>query len=330
MRGAQGSSLSLSAAVPMKHPNPAVLVTYHPEYQAFNPVLVERTLAKATELNVGYLRTDVRWCCFMPDGVRVDPDALTWYRSFLGRAQEYGFRNLVVLSTPPGSVMRGPVSARMEAWLKFVENVVAELGQYCGFYQFMNEPNSPVYSFFPRSEAPRAVEAGAALIKARYPAADVAINICMDVWGWRGYLTGLLMESGSAVAVVGLDHYPGTWTIGRQNRWRDVYHIAECIKSAMPGSVWFKRRLAVMETGFATNTWLRGEERQAQYFADLANVVTSLRQAYGMEPMIGIYELCDSDSCAFLDPEAHFGLLTSDLKAKRAFSTVQNLIASLM
>src|ERR1019366_6845931 len=107
-------------------------------------------------------------------------------------------------------------------WGMFVKNVAAELGPYCQDYQLMNEPNGPVYGFFPRFVAPRAIEMGAAFIKAHEPGAEISINIAVDIWGWRRYLTDLLSRSGSAVDVIGLDHYPGTWTIGRQNRWRDV------------------------------------------------------------------------------------------------------------
>jgi hypothetical protein len=329
MRHASLSSFASVPPAPAGKPNQAGLITYHPEYNSFDPKLIDRALAKAAELNVGRLRTDVRWSLLMPDGARVNVDSLAWYRRFLARAQEYGFRNLVVLSTPPASILRKEVDARLQAWTIFVKNVVAGLGQYCQDYQLMNEPNGPVYGFFPRSVTPQAVALGATLIKAKEPGAQVAINVTIDIWGWRRYLTDLLSRSGSAVDVIGLDHYPGTWTIGRQNRWREVYEVGECINSAQPGSVWFKRRLAVMETGFTTNSWFRGTGTQSSYFVGLTNVAAELGRKYGAA-FVGVYELCDSDTAAGLDPEAHFGLLTSDLKPKPAFSAVKQLVASML
>jgi len=74
-------------------------------------------------------------------------------------------------------------------------------------------------------------------------------------------------------------------------RWRDIYDIAATIKAATPGSLWFNRRLAVMETGFATNSWLRSEREQAAYFGDFGGIATHLRDQYGGAVLLGIYEL---------------------------------------
>jgi hypothetical protein len=85
-----------------------------------------------------------------------------------------------------------------------------------------------------------------------------------------------------------------------------------------------------METGFSTNTTMRNQECQAEYFEKAMRVARNLkRNSLGNGPVLGIYELCDGDSSAWLDPEAHFGLLTSDLKPKKAFSTVKQIVASL-
>ena len=82
-----------------------------------------------------------------------------------------------------------------------------------------------------------------------------------------------------------------------------------------------------METGFSTNFLGRGEISQAEYFEGVVKVAQKLKAANGGDaPFLGIYELCDEDSQSWLDPEAHFGLLTSDLRPKRAFATVANAV----
>jgi hypothetical protein len=46
--------------------------------------------------------------------------------------------------------------------------------------------------------------------------------------------------------------------------------------------------------------------------------------------LVGIHELTDSDTHAFLDPEAHFGLLTSEtLNRKLGFEIVQQIFRGL-
>jgi hypothetical protein len=102
------------------------------------------------------------------------------------------------------------------------------------------------------------------------------------------------------------------------------------IASAEHGTVWFGRRLAVMETGFSTNAITRGQKEQKEYFEKLPIVVNNLKGLIpGNDILLGVYELCDRDSSALLDPESHFGLLTSDLNPKSAFTTVMKLIAAL-
>jgi hypothetical protein len=152
----------------------------------------------------------------------------------------------------------------------------------------------------------------------------------MDVWGWRQFLCDILRSSGSAVDLIGLDHYPGTWTIGRNDRWSEVADIADAITSATPGSLWFGRRLAIMETGYSTNLFVRDEREQSRYFKGVQEFISRLNSRQPRKhTLCGIYELCDESSQAWLDPEAHFGIMTSDLKPKAAFATVAQLVEEL-
>jgi hypothetical protein len=238
--------------------------------------------------------------------------------------------NMVVLSSPPKAALSQSSSGRLKAWNRFVEVVVTELGSSCNGYQLMNEPNNPVYSFFSLQEAAAAIVGGAAIIRASAPAAKIAINIAMEIWGWQEYLRDLLQLSGPAINILGLDHYPGTWTVGSQERWSEVVELADVIASAPPGSLWSSRHLMIMETGFATNGPFRDQRHQSDYFEHVMRVAAQLKRRSSKDaPLLGIYELCDWDSSAWLDPEAHFGLLNGDLKPKCAFERVARMIASL-
>ena len=309
--------------------NRLALVSYHAEYHGFDPRRASESLMAATRLGVGWIRTDLRWREILPDGKYADPKALAWYRSFLSAASDYGLRNMVVLSTPPDPVLKQRSSQRLDPWRRFIEIVVKECGRWCDSYQMMNEPNNPIYRFFSTRDAADAVICGASIIHASAPLADVAINVSIDIWGWRKYLETILKQSKSSVNTVGIDHYPGTWTVGFHERWAEVMALADAISSAKPGSPWFKRRLAIMETGFSTNSWLRDEPQQTAYFESIAKVTAHLKHRLGEAAILGIYELCDADSSGGLDPEAHFGLLTTDLKPKRAFEIVRRIVTSL-
>jgi hypothetical protein len=306
------------------------MVTYHPEYHVFDPHMAVASLAAIVRLGIGWVRTDVRWREILPDGRQPDHGTLAWYRTFLGAASECGLKTMVVLSTPPEAVMRQERAEKLDSWCGFVETVASEFGTLCNCFQLMNEPNNPVYRFFPLEDVAAAFVRGAPIIRSFNPEAKVGINVALELWGWRRYLVDVLQRSGRSIDIIGLDHFPGTWTVGWQNRWADVTEIADIIAAAPRDSPWFDRRLAIMETGFSTNAIMRDQKRQSEYFENVMNIAKNLRRkAVGHGTLFGIYELCDGDSSAWLDPEAHFGLLTSDLKPKKAYATVKEIVASL-
>ena len=93
------------------------------------------------------------------------------------------------------------------------------------------------------------------------------------------------------------------------------------------------RTLAILETGYSTNMrrW-RGDQQQEAYFQDLTKALKRWDGQTGEKEFLflGIHELTDSNTSAGLDPEAHFGLLTSDsLERKAAFATVRQLFQDL-
>ncbi len=211
-----------------------------------------------------------------------------------------------------------------------MEVIVTEVGDLCAAYQLMNEPNNPAYRFFPAEHAAIAVSQGASIIRRASPQTCTAINVTVDMIGWFRYLRNILTRSAGSIDIVGLDYYPGTWTLGYQQHWTRVMEIADLIASAPADSIWHGRRLAVMETGFCTNCVMRHESRQAKYFRSIEATAVALRRKLpGNGFLFGIYELCDRDSNAFLDPESHFGVCRSDLTPKGAFASVKNIIETL-
>lgn len=310
--------------------NTNAMISYHPEYHRFDPGLATASLSACVQLRVGWIRTDIRWNELIPDGTHFDPQALAWYCNFLRTAAKCGLRNMVVLSSPSAAVLSQKGPDRLEAWGRFVRLVVSELGTFCSGYQLMNEPNGPVYGFFSLRDCATAIVEGASIVHSADSAAIVAINISMDIWGWRQYLSDILLSSGLAIDLIGLDHYPGTWTVGRSDRWAAVAEISDAIASATPGSLWFGRRLAIMETGYSTNVFFRDDREQSHYFKGVQEIIARLNSRPPRRlSLCGIYELCDGNSEAWLDPEAHFGIMTSDLKPKAAFATVAQLVEEL-
>jgi hypothetical protein len=215
-----------------------------------------------------------------------------------------------------------------------VDEVAHRAGSLCSVYQVLNEPTNFVYNFFPAKMTAAAILLTSKVIRQHNSSAQITINVLAGLWRWQSDLEGILRECGSAVDIVGLDYYPGTWTVSHRTdsfNWNQFIEFIAQTKetSASPLS---GRPMAIIETGYATNLqpW-RSEKQQANYFRTLENAVMHLDARIGRDglAMVGIHELSDSDTHAFLDPEAHFGLLTSDtLRRKAAFDVVGRIFSA--
>ena len=310
------------------------VVTYHPWYQDFRARPVADCLAFAAQLSCGYVRGDVRWSDVLPDGIHPDEQAIAWYRSYLQAHRWYGLRPMIVLSQPPAAVLRlsCQVDKHMDYWQAYVALVAERFGDVCDSYQVMNEPNNPRYRFFPPNHQGAAITVAADAIHAHAPGAQIIVNMLMDLSNWRDFMRQLLNAAGRAIDAIGIDHYPGTWTLSDTTDWVGFIALAHEVANAGPDSPWRDVRLALIETGFATNApWLRTDSSQARYFDEVNRIISqvdALRPG-GLLSHVGIYELVDLNSNAILDPEGHFGLLTSSLARKEAsFSAVARLLAS--
>lgn len=312
------------------------VITYHPWYHQFRPIIASRCLAQAAELGARYIRIDIRWKDVYPDGLNLNEDAWAWYDSYLTAALDrYGLRSLIVLSNAPEAIMQSSVSARLDAWARYVEEIARRVGRRCDLYQILNEPNNPVYRIFPAKMTPNAIHSAAEAIRKQNPNAKTTINVLCDLPGWLADLEDILTRSGSAVDIVGIDYYPSTWTVSSASVSSNWDRLVDTIVRRRDNerSPLHNRPVAILETGYSTNVsrW-RGEEKQVAYFQLLGRSLTRFDQRIGQGGLllVGVHELTDSDSRAGLDPEAHFGLVTSEtLMHKASFAVVEQMFGTL-
>jgi Glycosyl hydrolase family 53 len=311
------------------------MITYHPWYHHFQPSMANRCLAEAAELGVGHIRIDIRWRDLLPDGRNVDEAAWSWYQSYLRAARDwYGLEPLIVLSNAPDVVLGLPVDSRLVAWIQYVNEVAHRVGTLCNVYQLLNEPNNPVYRIFPMKTTAAAVQSGADAIRRQSPDAKIAINLLAGLWGWETDLEKIIQDSGSAVDIVGLDYYPGTWTVSPRSDSATWDHFVDLIVGSRERSTssLYGKPLAIIETGYATNSGFgRDEEHQRRYFQTLHAAMERLDARTGRDGllMIGIHELSDGDTNALFDPEARFGLLTSGtLRRKAGFDAARQIFSA--
>jgi hypothetical protein len=224
-------------------------------------------------------------------------------------------------------VLRTVDRDRLALWRDYISVVVDQFGDLCQMYQLMNELNNPVYRFLSHDRVLEGIRLGAKIIRARHPRAEITVNVLCDLWRWRQDLNSCLERLANVIDIVGLDFYPETWAVSWRNPWKTINgDLHELIGRANSGQI---PRVAVMETGYSTNIpSIRGELQQVSFYQKLGQVLDGVDKLGGGKSLafVALYELCDDNSRAFIDPEAHFGLLTSGPgRRKAAFEEVQRL-----
>jgi len=310
------------------------LITYHPWYQNFDAKAVHKCLGEAASLGATFLRSDIRWCDLMPDGKNVNEGALAWYLAYFEAVRSgYGMEPMLVLSNPPRKTHGFTRNELLVAWETYVRKVVDRFGHVCQSYQVLNEVNNPLYRIFPHDEIASVVSSSTEIIRGQIPTASVIVSILAGVFHWRRDAEALVRQCAANIDVLGLDYYPGTWALADSTDWSEIEDFIRGLNSRAHEGFSRTCELAILETGYACNIpFLRGPQQQANYFRGWKTVIPRLETICrsGKLSYIGIYELCDASSSAWLDPEAHFGLLDSrTLAHKAAFEEVHHLFSSL-
>jgi hypothetical protein len=305
-----------------------VAITYHPWYQGFRVREVVNCLEEIAALGAGYLRSDVRWCDVVPNKDTPDEAAIEWYRNYFIVARDvYQLRPIIVLSEPPKWFRQLERSDALASWRSYVEYVMHRLGDLCDVYQVFNEPNNRIYRIFPDEQTGVALSAAAQIIRGFKAQAAVVINLSLDLPNWQSELIKFANHR-SSIDLVTFDLYPGTWSLNRWAKLSQLRRVISVAKDLGLEASLKRQSIGIMETGYATNVPLfRTELHQKAYFEKLGQICRELDHALGPTGLaiLGIYELCDAESKALLDPEAHFGLLTSSLSRKNSFYLVREL-----
>jgi hypothetical protein len=308
-------------------------ITYHPWYQQFNVEAVSLALAHAADLGVDFIRTDVRWSDLYPDGQTLSTRAAAWYDAYFSTAQDrYGIQPLIVLGNPPTALGSLPLEHQLIAWNKYVRTVASTFATRCTFYQLLNEPNNPVYSFWSPEHTASAIKGAAGIIRGHTPSATLAINVALNLPRWRHYTARLLEHTDDVLDLLGLDSYPSTWSISLADATSLVALMSD-VRAQMRAIGVRKIRIGIMETGYATNLpFVRNEEDQAAFYRQMLQMIRAVPSSDidATIPLFGLYELCDQNSSVYLDPEASFGLVHSDLKTRKtAFAAAQEICRDL-
>ena len=273
------------------------------------------------DLGARGFRIDLFWDDLQPaNGSGWDAQKVAFYRAFYA-AQRGG--SVIILGGPPAwakALYAHSAAAFLAAWQRYLTKACAIVGDSQVIaWQLWNEMNHEPSRWIHNDDATvRAVFALAGQAVRQSPelgnsgkSAPRYVNVMADdhlgVLGmipweealdrWIGRSEGQHSASAAAVDGIGIDHYPGTWTLDpAYGEWRPLSTLLARVSER--NNSWFGKRVSIMETGYSTwNKVLATDRMQVEWcnrsLAELCAVMRRTGRPTGGVELINFYQLID-------------------------------------
>jgi len=154
--------------------------------------------------------------------------------------------------------------------------------------------------------------------------AQLWVNAMADDPLWHRAVDGWIDCAGTHIDAVGVDHYPGTWTL---SSWTDWAPLDRLLNATAATGAWAGRAAGVLETGYSSwSTVVASEAMQASWVNASLPAMRERVRAAGAASRFEVanwYTLLDGVHTGVPPEEAHFGVLRpGTLERKPAFEVL--------
>lgn len=298
----------------------------HADDIAHNVSEATPVLTRAADLGCRALRTDLSWKDLEPARGIHDAGHIAFYRAYFAAACSSGLAPFPVLSQAP-QWAKELYSSNSSAFFAEAENYATQVMQLvspCGTLplrvQLWNELNH-VPSRWVRRDACALLSALGRGVRHVSTTAQLWVNAMADDPLWKRDVDGWIQDgcAGAYIDGVGIDHYPGTWTLSRWGDWTPLTTLLDATEGGV--GAWRNRKAGVLETGFSSwSSVLASEMDQAAWVnVSLPALRAHAARAASFE-LANWYELLDGTHTGTVPQEAHFGVMRAGtLERKPAF-----------
>ena len=245
--------------------------------------------ALAKDIGARGVRSDIFWDDIRPSRNSTwDADKVEFYTQYFREAGEILGGSIVILSGPPGwakQLFQNNRTAFFEEWGAYLHKAIEIVGESPVIaWQLWNEMNHVPSAWINTDDAAVCKifnMAGQALKNAKNSTtlhAPRFVNVMADdpnlpvagLQAWKDALDQWLDPThcaGSVIDGIGLDHYPGTWTLNPSlTNWTPLRELLERVRVDTGLPNWRGKVPAIMETGFSTwNKVIAPESKQARF-----------------------------------------------------------------
>jgi hypothetical protein len=319
---------------------PPWFVSIHAGEVEYDPAMVEQAFDTALDLGVQGVRTDIFWFDIEPSRDSWDETRFSFYTDYVDEARSRGLDVMAILSGAPDwakDLYASDPDAFFVELDEYVREVVGRVGPQVQRYQLWNEPNHLPDPIATEHDGQLLATIGS-IVRELDPGATTYVNVMADIVGWEDHVTGWIEQAGDVIDVIGVDHYPGTWTATLYTDWGPLQTLIDRINN--PEDVWYGKRGAILETGFSSWAALVSDQnRQKVWIEESLPVAREMIRAaqdtgsFGIE-LVNYYQLIDTNTYGEgtglyeTGPEAHFGVVSDQFEYKLGFEALKTEVAT--
>lgn len=276
-------------------------------------------------LGCRFVRTDFCWYDLEHTNNNWNESMINWYNEYINAARTYGLDVLVILYRYPQwsvDLYNSNKTKFFEEFEEYCAKVASLYGDRIYYYQLWNEANHPTADPIAAEDDWKLfyyANRGLALYDSNYKS---IVNILCNTLGWEDDLNNWLSNAKESIDIIGIDHYPGTWTATGYDDWYPLDALINRITN--PTDPCYGKEGAIMETGYSTYVIGHAEPQQQDFINTALPIIKDKVKAHNRNHTNKIilanwYELIDSNSGGGGDIEYHFGVLYTDRAKKPAY-----------
>ncbi|MFA4875502.1 MAG: hypothetical protein WC690_09220, partial [bacterium] len=325
-------------------------INLHPEDVDYDIGQANSAFDEIVRLGAGMVRFDIPWSDIEPERGASDLSKWNFFEDFVEAAAAHGLKPMVVLARQPQwalDLYRSDPSAYWNEWRGYIKSVACQLGNSIYYYQISNEsnaPNDPIDA----SDDWKKFAGIHGVIASCDKQFETIVNAYSNWIDWEPALTDWIQKAGKDIDIIGVDHYPSTFTGTDGTDWYPLDTLIA--RTNDPNDAWHGKKGAIIETGYSTWSGMNahGDADQQNWIDNYAmktilNKVKANNQSPSTHKIVlaNFYELYDLNSGSFFCGDSlwfgcswdviglindHFGVLRSDRTEKVAFASLKNQI----
>jgi hypothetical protein len=288
---------------------PLLTFQIHSSDLHFEPSNLQVAFSEVLSLNGNGIRTDISWSDIEPEKGKLDSEKVEWYQHYLEEADKHGLATICNLYGMPGwakALYRKNTDEFFERWSIYCQKVDTILGDSIEVVQVWNEHNNPLYSLVSYATIPTLINLARDRLNRKR---KIAVNVLVEMPLWETYTNYLLKKAQASIDIIGIDHYPGTYSLSRAKSWKPLKTLLNRVND--PGDLWYGKVPAILETGFSTYIpAIKNFSRLQKWIQDSFSAIGRINERYQNSLYIlNWYKLFNDRDEGFLNVLGHFGIL---------------------